>query len=299
MIDITILGTGSMVPTKERNVTGIYAEIKGVGMLFDCGEGTQRQMNVAGISRTKVQYIFISHWHADHISGLMGLLQTVCNAKESVTIKLFGPKGTKVHMDHLLKASIFDNRLQLEITECTKEEQILKTSNFSVYAAPLEHGVPCIGFRLVESDVRKIAMAKLQKNGVSEGPWLADLQAGKDMEYNGKTYAAKEYTSLVTGKVFTYIPDTSFTQSAVELAKSADLAVSEATFTEEHVEKAAQFNHMTARQAAQVASLAQAKKLLIFHFSQRYKTTAAFLEEAQEIFPETEIAHDFMHIKLK
>lgn len=301
MIDITVLGTGSMVPTKDRNLSAIYAEIKGIGMLFDCGEGTQRQMNIAGINRNKVNYIFISHWHADHMSGLLGLLQTICNAKDLAEISIFGPKGTKEHMDHLLKASIFDNKLKLHLHEIIPNglEIIFKNNLFSVSAIALEHGIPCIGFRLDENNSRKIAMSKLKKDGVQEGPWIAQLQEGKDMEYNGKKYLASEYTSLVHGTVFSYVPDTLFTQNAVVLSKNADLVISEATFVDEHKEKAAEYNHMTAKQAAQVASLALAKSLVLFHFSQRYKTTIAFLEEAREIFPQTELAYDFMKIKLK
>lgn len=300
MIELTVLGTGSMVPTKERNVVSVYAEHKGVGILFDCGEGTQRQMNIAGINRTKVRYIFLSHWHADHMSGLLGLLQTICNSKES-EIDIFGPKGTKEHMNHLLKASIFDNRLRLSIKEIIpkKVERILKTSGFSVYAAPLEHGIPCVGYKLVEHDTRRVAMSKLHKQGVIEGPWIAELQQGNDMTYKGKIFTAKEYTSVVEGKSFAYVTDTLFVQSAVDLADSADVLICEATFVEHHSEKAAEFHHMTAQQAAQIASMASVGKLILFHFSQRYKTSTVSLEEAQAVFPETEIGYDFMKVKIK
>ena len=108
MINITILGTSSMVPTKDRNVQSIYLDYNGEGILFDCGEGTQRQMNIAGINRTKVKKILITHWHGDHVSGLIGLIQTLGNSKYASKLEIYGPKGTKRFMNNLLNSCVFE-----------------------------------------------------------------------------------------------------------------------------------------------------------------------------------------------
>jgi len=118
-MQITFLGTSCMVPTKERNVTGLFLKYKGEGILFDCGEGTQRQMNITGINRNDVTKILISHWHGDHVGGLMGLIQTLGNRDEPPTIDLYGPKGTKEFIKHLYKGCVFEARVNLRVHEVT------------------------------------------------------------------------------------------------------------------------------------------------------------------------------------
>ena len=300
MINITMLGTSCMVPTKERGAPGIYAEIKGKGMLFDCGEGTQRQMNIAGISRTKVRYIFISHWHADHMAGLLGLVQTIGASSEAPELDVYGPNGTKELFRNLMHASLFENRVNIKVHElnCPKRKAILKTDDFTVEAINLYHNVPTLGFRLSENDTLKVNAAKLKKVGIREGPALAALQQGKDLHIDGKTYPAKDYTYTKHGKSMTYVADTGFTQSAVELAKDTDLLICEATYTKKHEDRARDHSHLTSEQSAQIASMSNAGSLLLTHFSQRYKTLTDTLEEARVIYPKAELAHDLLQKKL-
>lgn len=300
MIEMTLLGTSSMVPTKERNVIGVYLEVKGKGILFDCGEGTQRQMNIAGINRNKIQYIFISHWHADHIAGLLGLIQTIQNNGVE-TIKLFGPTGTKKHFGHLMEASVFDSKISIEVKEfdCPKVTKIFKCDEFRIEAVNLKHSTPCLAFSLIEANQVKIKIEKLANEGVPEGPHLAILQEGKDMMYCGRSYSSAEYTSIKKGKKITYVVDTSFISSAIDIAKDSDLLLSEATYTEAQEDKADQHLHMTSKQAAQIASMSDSRELVICHFSQRYKTIDQLLNEAKEVFPNTRAGFDFMKIKIK
>ena len=131
-----------MVPTKERNVAGIFLAYKEEGILFDCGEGTQRQMNICGIKRTRITRIFISHWHGDHVSGLIGLVQTLGNEENPPKLEIYGPKGTKESMGHLLKTCIFDQRVDLKIHENTPRhnpETVFETKDVLVQAASLSH----------------------------------------------------------------------------------------------------------------------------------------------------------------
>ncbi|MFQ5475351.1 MAG: MBL fold metallo-hydrolase, partial [Candidatus Nanoarchaeia archaeon] len=121
-MQITFLGTSSMVPTKERNVSGIFLEYRGEGILLDCGEGTQRQMNMTGIKRTSVKKVLLSHWHGDHVSGLIGLIQTLGNAEENARLMIFGPKGTKKRMEHMMNCAAFENKVELVIEELDPRE---------------------------------------------------------------------------------------------------------------------------------------------------------------------------------
>lgn len=301
MINISILGTSCMVPTKERNHSAIYAEVNGTGMLLDCGEGTQRQMNVANISRSKVRYIFISHWHADHTAGLLGLIQTISAGSKNPELNIYGPVGTKKFMEHLLQASVFENQIDLKVEEfdLPNSEIICKTDKFSVKAINLEHGTPCLGFSLVESDKRKMKVKELTSIGLPQGPQYAQLQKGEAIEFRGHTLTPEEFTTLQKGKKFTYIPDTLFTENAIELAKKSDLLLSEASYADAHEHKAEEYHHMTASQAAHIASASESKRLLITHFSQRYKDVSELVDEAKTIFPETSAAYDFMKISLK
>lgn len=301
MINITILGTSCMVPTKERNHSAIYAEIKGKGILFDCGEGTQRQMNIANISRSKVKYIFISHWHADHTAGLLSLIQTISAGSENPELFIYGPKGTEKFFDHMMKASVFENAINISIKEfdLPNEKTILKTEEFSVKAVNLEHGTPCLGFALIESDKRKMKVKELAAIGLPQGPSYAQLQKGEKIEFRGETLTPDEFTTVQKGKKFTYVADTLFTKNAVTLAKKSDVLLCESSYAKEHEEKAEEYNHMTSTHAAHIASESESKRLLLTHFSQRYKDVSLLVEEAKDIFPETEAAYDFMKISLK
>lgn len=300
MINGTILGTACMVPTKDRNASAIYLEIKGKGILFDCGEGTQRQMNIAGIQRTKVRYIFISHWHADHTAGILGLIQTIGSSTDDPELDIFGPTGTKNLFRNLMNACVFENKMNIKVHEfnCPTEKKLLKTSEFEVFAINLDHSTHCLGFKLRETDKRKLKLKQVEEIGLPEGPIRAELQKGKTVEFKGKKLNPDDYSTLHKGKIFTYIADTAFTRNAIDLAKDSDIILSEATHIKKHEDRSEQYKHMTSEQAAQIASMSNSKHLILTHFSQRYKTQEELLSEARDIFPNVEIAHDFLKFKI-
>jgi len=300
-MEATILGTSCMVPTKDRNVSGLYFEYHGEGMLFDCGEGTQRQMNIAGINRNKVSRIFISHWHGDHVSGIIGLLQTVGNQKDNQgkTIHIFGPKETKLRMKHLLQTAIFDLKIELDIKEFDPKRitTVCETDRYLVKCAPMDHSIPCIGYVFIEKDRRRINTAYLHKLRIPEGPHLQKLADGKPITYKGVKVDVKKATYLVKGRRFAVIPDTSITPVAAQLAMDAEVMVIESTYCSEHEDRAEKHKHLTAKQAALIASEANVKKLILTHFSQRYDDTSHIEEEARTYFQNVVCAHDFMKIK--
>lgn len=298
--ELTFLGTSAMVPTKERNVQAVFLKYDTEGILFDCGEGTQRQMNIAGINRFSVTRIFISHWHGDHVAGLVGLIQTLGKTEEAVSLDIHGPLGTKERMHHLLRSCVFDQRVALQIFEHSprKPTVVCETSEWKVCAAPMNHTTPTIGYAFIETDRRRIKMSILKKMGVPEGPHLQQLQKGNSITHNGKKIDVDAVTELVPGKKIVIIPDTAPCSGALELAQDADVLISEATYSSVHAEKAEQHLHMTGAQAAMLANQANAKKLILTHFSQRYPSVKEIEEDAKTYFPGVVCAHDFMHVKL-
>jgi len=302
MIELTFLGTSCMVPTKERNVTGMFIKYNAEGILLDCGEGTQRQMNIAGIKRTAVTKILVSHWHGDHVSGIIGLLQTVGNEAEPPHIKLFGPKETKKRVEHMLQTCIFDNKVDLEVHELNpKKGEVLRffeTEEYALECAMLNHGIPCIGYSFIEKERLNIDLSKQKKLGVRDGPWLRKIKEGKEVQYKGNTIKPEQMTYKVQQRKITYIADTEACEEAVLLAKGADVMISESAFASSLQEKAEMRKHMSAKDAALMASQAEAEKLVLTHFSQRYKTVEELEEEAKVHFPNTVCAYDFMKLKL-
>jgi ribonuclease Z len=300
VFEITFLGTASMVPTKERNVQGIYIEYKGEGILVDCGEGSQRQMNIAGLNRLKVKKVLISHWHGDHVSGLIGLIQTLGNTDEPGVLSIYGPQGTEERMHHLLNSCIFDLRIKIEIKELNikKKTMFFENEEYMLEAIPLDHSVPCVGYSFIEKDTRKINLEKAKKLGLIEGPLLGKLQRGDSVKIKDKTIHPDDVSTIKKGKKVAFIMDTALTEGCYELAENADILISEATFESSKKEKASQFKHLTAEQVALIANRSGVKKLILTHFSQRYKSLADLEEEAKGFFPQTTLAYDFLKLKL-
>ncbi|HLD05001.1 MAG TPA: ribonuclease Z [Candidatus Nanoarchaeia archaeon] len=300
-MEITFLGTSCMVPTKERNVSAIYLEHKGEGILIDCGEGTQRQMNIAGINRVKVKKVLISHWHGDHVAGLIGLLQTIGNVeKEDKSIQIFGPVGSKEKMDHLLQCTYFYQKFDIQLHELNPKgvERFFEGEDYYLECTWLEHSVPCLGFSFIEKDRRKMDMDKAGALGLKSGPLLGKLQDGVSVELKGKTISPQDVSHTVKGKKISVIWDTVFTQACLELAKDADLLICESSYTADLKEKAEEYKHLTTEQAGFIATNANVNELIITHFSQRYKTAEVMEEEIKTFFQNSRCAFDFMKVKV-
>lgn len=300
-MEITMLGTSCMVPTKDRNTQGIFVDFKGEGILFDCGEGTQRQMNIAGINRNRVRKIFISHWHGDHVSGLIGLLQTISNSENPSKVMIFGPRETKERIYHLTKAISFESsRLDVEIVELNPKglHVAFENDEYLVQCAYLDHAIPCLGYTLIEKDKLRVNMTKAKKIGLGEGPLVGKLQQGKTVELHGKKITPEEVCTIQKGKKLSVILDTQPCENAYSLASEADLLICESAYASDLEEKAQDYKHMTTKQAALIATTARVKRLIITHFSQRYKSVHQLEEEIKTFFPESECAYDFMKVKI-
>lgn len=296
-MEIIFLGTSSMVPTKERNHSAILITYKSEGILIDCGEGTQRQMKIAGIKPNKVTKILISHWHGDHVLGLPGLIQTLAAGEYDKVLRIYGPKGTNEHFAYMNKAFVTENTLKIEVNE-VRSGRFFEDKDFYLEAFELKHGIPCLGYNFVEKDRRRIRVENIKKLGMGEGPLLGKLQQGISVKWKNKTIKPDDVTYVVKGKKISFIADTFMCNECIKLAENADILICEATFASDLEDKAHRYKHMTAKQAGLIANRAGAKKLVLTHFSQRYKNTQDVEEDARNVFDNVVSAHDFMKIKI-
>ncbi len=297
MVEITFLGTSCMQPTKERNHSSFLLRFNEENILFDCGEGTQRQLRIAGLKPAKITRLLISHWHGDHVFGIPGLLSSMGADQFAKKLYIYGPKGSKRYLENMVKSFAAKDIIEYEIKEVEKGI-FFENEDFQLEAQPLKHSADCIGFSFIEKDRLRINLAKAAKFGLTEGPILGKLQSGEAVTFNGKKIKPSDVAYEVQGKKISYIADTLPCAGANKLAKEADLLISEGTHLEELREKTEKYMHLTIKDAALIASQNNAKKLIITHLSQRYKSTAEVIEEARQYFDNTIIAEDFMKIKV-
>jgi ribonuclease Z len=296
-MQIVFLGTSCMVPTKERSHSAILIRYKAEGILVDCGEGTQRQLKIAGIKPTCITKILITHWHGDHVLGLPGLIQTLGASDYNKVLEIYGPKGTREHLEMVLKAFMFEEKIKYNVKE-VGNGRFFENKDFILEAGELEHIIPTVGYNFIEKDRRRINLSYVKKREIPEGPLLGKLQDGKDIEFKGKKVMVKDATYIVKGKKLSFILDTLVCDNCYRLAHNSDLLVCEAAYTSELEDKAEEYKHMTSRQAGLIANKANVKKLVLTHFSARYKNALELQKDAQDVFDNVVCAEDFMKIKL-
>ena len=296
-MQLTFLGTSSMVPTKDRNQIAVFLSYGSEGILFDCGEGTQRQFKIAGLSLQKVTKILISHWHGDHVLGLPGLMQTLSSTDYNGNLEIYGPTGTKKRMEKMFEAFVFDKRLSFVVNE-VKSGTFFENNDFQLESYPLEHGIETLGFRFIEKDKGKIDMKKVKKFSIPVGPLLGKLQQGNEIEHNGKKINPDDVAYKEKGKIIAYVTDTVLCDGCGKAAEDADVLICESTYSSKLVDKSEEYGHMTAKQAGQLANRANVKQLVLIHFSARYKNTQEIEEDARDVFDNVICAKDFMKIEL-
>ena len=296
-MQIIFLGTSSMVPTKERNHSSILISYGPENILVDCGEGTQRQLKIAGIKLTKITKILISHWHGDHVLGLPGLIQSMSSSGYNKTLNIYGPKGTKKLIEKMFEVFGFDQKFEIKVIEI-KSGKFFEDDEFILETEQLEHNIETLGYRLSEKGKRKIDLSYTKKLGIPEGPMLGKLQDEKSITWKGKKTDIDRATILTKGKSVAIVTDTIPCKGADKLAKDVDLLISEATYASDLEEKGAEYGHMTAKQAAEIANRGRAKQLILTHFSARYKNTSDLEDEARTYFDNVLTAEDFMKINL-
>lgn len=294
MIKLTFLGTGCMQPTKTRNHAGVLLQYGGEHILFDCGEAIQRQMRVCGVKPAKINILCISHWHGDHVFGIPGLMSSMGSDQFAKKLKIYGPKGSKAYFNHMFKFFAAKDIIEHEVHE-VNSGIVFENAEFMIEAQPLDHTVPCVGYKFIEKDRLRIDVKKAKKLGL-EGEVLGELQQGKDVSVNGKKVRSEDVTYPVLGKSVSYVTDTQECDGANELARDVDVLILEGTLLDNLKKNARRTKHLTVKEAALIASKNNAKKLIVTHISQRYKSSADIISEAREYFDDAIVAEDFMKI---
>ncbi|MEM4318349.1 MAG: ribonuclease Z [Candidatus Pacearchaeota archaeon] len=293
MLQVVFLGTSSAVPTESRNHTGILIIYNGSHLLFDCGEGCQRQFVKVGISPLRLDKIFITHLHADHILGLSGLLQTMAMKDYNKELEIYGPQGIKDYIKANAKFFPIINTLKLKIREIERDEQF-DFGDFFIMAKKLEHVAEVYGYCFVEKDKIKIKQKYVKLLG-GPSPLFKLLKKGKTIEYRGRKIKPKDATFVVPGKKVSIILDTRKCKNAFNLAKRADLLIIECVYSKEMQELAREYAHLSTNDVRGIIKKAKAKKVALVHFSERFdKKEDSLLREInlKNVF----IANDFMKV---
>lgn len=291
--DLTILGCSSQQPTRMRNHGAYLFRWNDEGLLFDPGEGTQRQFIFANIAPTVVNRIFISHFHGDHCLGLGSFLMRLNLDKVTHPIHCYYPASGKKYFDRLRYGTIYHETITVIEHPVSSEGIVHDDGHFRIEAAFLEHGVDNLGWRITEPDNRKFDPEKLKAHGIS-GPLVRELQEKGVLSIGGKEIYLDEVSWIRHGDSIAVVIDTRYCQSAVELARNAQILLCESTYLEEHHDLAQKHFHLTAKQAAMIAKEAGAHQLVLTHFSARYQNLKGFEIEARAIFPNTYIADDLV-----
>lgn len=303
-ISLNFLGTGCMVPTKDRNHLSVGLEYNGDIFLFDCGEGTQLQIKKMKLHLSKIKKIFISHWHGDHVLGLPGLLMTLSNTDNVENIEIYGPKNSKEYIYNLKKSMVFDARINIKVFEIEPKKDelltIIENRNYKIVSANLNHSVPCIGYSFIEKDLINLDKEKLKKIGLENSSILARAKLGLDIEYKNKKIKNLDITYIKKGRKISFIFDTRPCKGADLIANNSNYLIIEATYLfKNHAKKAEEYDHMSAKESAIVALENNVDNLILTHFSQRYTDLDEILAEAKEIFENTTLTYDLMKLKIK
>ncbi|HBX67584.1 MAG: ribonuclease Z [Balneola sp.] len=296
------LGVASATPTAVRHLPSVALWREGSVFLFDCGENSQMRMLQAGIKRSKIEAIFISHFDVDHFSGLLGLLATLQLQRRDKPLAIIGPKGIKEYVEWNLKFSKIDPVYEInfhEIEEDIEEERVFDAEEYYVEARPLNHTKFCVGFRFQEKDrPGKVDADKAKKMGVSKDEQYKELKDGNDVTLEDGTVVKSQ--DIVghprPGDSFAYVTDTEYAPNAVKLAMNTNILYHEATFGKDLDDKASETGHSSTADAARVATEAQTKLLVIGHFSARYTNAHDLLKEAREGFYPAWLANELRPI---
>jgi len=293
--EVTILGSNSAIPAHGRHPTAQILNFNDELFLIDCGEGTQMRMGELKVKRNKINNIFISHIHGDHVFGLIGLINSMNLSNRKKPLHVFGPVEVHQTIDFQLQLTKNELSFPLVFHETKMEvEQIVETSNLEVITIPLDHRVACTGFlfreKFRESNIRPEAIAQYELS-VDQ---IKAVKNGSDIQTkSGETIPNKDLIKKKKkNRAYAFCTDTAYLESIIPLIQDVDLLYHEATFTESELSRAKDTFHCTGKQAATIAKKANVHKLLLGHFSARYGNLSPLLEEAQEIFPNTELAHE-------
>lgn len=301
-IEVTFLGTTASIPTKYRSHPAIFLRYQSEQehvYLFDCGEGTQRQITVLGdpnVNFMRINDIFITHWHADHFAGLFGLLETMSLEGRTRPLRIFASEAEEFIslVDSFGYSSKPFSIIPVNVEYIGKKQQILvDEEEYQIVGFPVDHGVPAVGYAFVEKDRVNINKEKAKAKGLPEkGPVYYKLKTTGQAVFNGKIIKLEDISITEKGKKVVYSGDTRPCQNVIAAAKDADLLIHDSTYFEDLKRK-----HTTFKDVLKIAKEANVKKLVLTHISRRYSDIKK-LKELVEKYPSVTLAKDFMQIKI-
>lgn len=297
-MEIIFLGTSSAVPTLERNHPSIALRAFAEVMLFDCGEGTQRQLIEAKISPMKITKIFISHFHGDHILGLGGLIQSLGFRGREKDLDIYGPKGLQRIINAISNFGYFQINYNLNIHEID-DGTIIETEDYVVECAKVEHNIPSYAYSIREKKKPLFLRKKAEELGIPPGPLYGKLHKGEEVEFEGRIIKPEQVLGEAKkGKKISYSGDTRPCEEMIRLARDSDILIHESTYEAEDHQRAVDNAHSTSVEAAEIAREANVNELVLTHISTRYTSDENILSEAQKVFKNTKVARDYMKIDL-
>ena len=287
---LTVLGTAAQVPTASRNHVACFVRWDRHGFLFDPGEGTQRQLLYCGIKASEITKIFITHFHGDHCLGLPGVIQRLSLQRINHPVEVFYPASGRRFYRNLLGCAAFYMAVELIERPIEAPGVVSSEDGLWIEAQPLDHGTEAWGYRIKEPDSRTLLPHKLPE-GIC-GKRIGELKQQGWIDTERGRLFLEEVSREKPGQAFALVMDTRACSQAVELARETDLFVCESTYLSTEAEQATNYRHLTAAQAAEIALQAGAKKLVLLHYSQRYRWLSDFQAEAQAIHPDVTAARD-------
>jgi ribonuclease Z len=294
--ELVVLGTASQTPTRQRNHNGYLLRWDGQGLLFDPGEGTQRQLLLAGVPSSAITRICLTHFHGDHCLGVPGIVQRLSLDRVRHPVHAHFPASGRHFFERLRHATAFREVAELREQPIERDGVFAVDATGTLEARRLDHLVESFGYRLVEPDGRRLLPELLARFGVT-GPAVGQLQRAGELDLNGRPVRLEQVSEPRRGQRFAFVMDTRLCDAVYALAEDADLLVIESTFLAEESDLARDYGHLTAGQAASVAAACGVRRLVLTHFSQRYSDPARFREEAATVFDgEIVVAQDLTRV---
>ncbi len=294
-VRIVFFGTGGSWPSPERNVMSLGIQLDSEVLLFDCGEGTQRQMMHTNMSFMKIKRIFITHYHGDHFLGLAGLIQTMALNDRKEVLEIYGPERSVEILTRFLSVGYYSTTFPIKIYELEGGEE-LDFGDYRICTLKVAHPVPALSYCLKEKDMPRIDKKKAEKLDL-DSKSLEKLRKEGEISFKGKKIKIEDVTGGIRkGRKIVYSGDTGPIKEMEDFAKDADILIHEATVDSSLEDKANQYGHSSARQAALVARNAGVRKLLLVHISPRYRDASVIENEAKRIFPNSKVVKDLEEI---
>ncbi len=298
--ELILLGTSSQVPTRTRSHNAMFLLWDELGILFDPGEGTQRQMLFAGLSASRITHIAITHFHGDHCLGLAGMIQRLSLDRATHPVTVSYPSSGQEYFERLRHASIFHDGATIvpnPLKVVKGEIEVARIGTLRITAHALDHSVQCIGYRIQEDNGWTFIPELLKEHGV-HGPAIKELGLNGTIMIDGKKVDLSDVAKPKKGQSFALVMDTRPCPGANALAQNVDLLVCESTYLQTESQEANEHFHMTAQQAGQLAAEAKCRRLVLTHFSPRYQNSELFADEASAIFPDVVVGEDLVRVPL-